>query len=321
MVKVEKIEKEKKTYKKHAKIKMKSHRYTRKQKRVITSQIFSVSKDDIIHDYEKLKQIGCDKKKAFSKTGNNFVNYFTLEERLQTVGNKGVSFYDVWNNRLALTKEYPYVQKVLDYYKKFYSTYPNIKVWKRIFDLYYGSITIFRPLQAMEIYCRFKPTSILDFTMGWGGRLVGACALGINSYMGIDNNMQLKKPYENMVKMLAPLSQTKVDLYFEDAVHFDYSKLKYDMVLTSPPYYNTEIYGNTNPMDREVWNTTFYEPLFKKTYQYLQKGGIYCLNLSREIYETAAKKVLGACKIKIPMKKFKRTTGTQKEEYIYVWHK
>uniref|UniRef100_A0A6C0LBJ2 site-specific DNA-methyltransferase (cytosine-N(4)-specific) n=1 Tax=viral metagenome TaxID=1070528 RepID=A0A6C0LBJ2_9ZZZZ len=319
MTKTKKIET--KTYKKHAKIKMNPHRYTRKQKRSITSQLFSVSKDDIIQDYKKLKQIGCDKKKAFSKTGNNFVNYFTLEERLQTVGNKGVSFYDVWKNRMTLTKEYPYVQKVLDYYEKSYSTYPTIKVWKRIFDLYYGSISIFRPLQAMEIYCRFQPTSILDFTMGWGGRLVGACALGINSYIGIDNNIQLKKPYENMVKMLAPLSQTKVKLYFKDAVNFDYSKLKYDMVLTSPPYYNTEIYRNTTPMSNEVWNATFYEPLFKKTYQNLQKGGVYCLNLSSEIYETAAKKILGACKTKIPMKKFKRTTGTQKEEYIYIWHK
>ena len=24
--------------------------------------------------------------------------------------------------------------------------------------------------------------------MGWGGRLVGACALGIQNYIGIDNN-------------------------------------------------------------------------------------------------------------------------------------
>jgi len=311
----------KRKYKKHEKINMNPHQYTRKQKRKIANQLFSTSSQKIIEEFEKLSSIGCDKSRTFGKIGNNVVNYFTLEERLETVGNKGVSFYDVWKNRGKISKQYPYVKKVLAYYEKNYNTYPEIKVWKRIYDLYYGSITIFRPLQAMEVFCRFKPTSVLDFTMGWGGRLVGACALDIEHYIGIDNNMNLKKPYEKMVKLLEPISKTKIQLLFEDALKIDYSKLKYDMVLTSPPYYNTEIYGNSAIIEKNKWNTEFYAPLFFETYKYLQSGGHYCLNISKEIYETIGKKVLGSCKIKIPMKKFKRTTGNQNDEYIYVWIK
>ena len=32
--------------------------------------------------------------------------------------------------------------------------------------------------------------------------------------------------------------------FFENAINFDYSKIKYDMVLTSPPYYFLEKYSN-----------------------------------------------------------------------------
>lgn len=312
----------KKKYQKHEKINMRPHNYTKKQKRKIAEQLFFTSKDQTLEDFKKLKEIGCDKSNSFGKVGNNVVNHFTHEERLSTIGNKGVSFYDVWKNRGKITQEYPYVKKVLVHYEKNYNTYPEIKVWKRIYDLYYGSVTIFRPLQAMEVFCRFKPTSILDFTMGWGGRLVGACALDIDHYIGIDNNMRLRTPYEKMVKMLKPLSKTKIELYFEDALKVDYSKFNYDMVLTSPPYYNLEFYGNEyKPMTKEEWNTEFYAPLFERTFKHLQPGGHYCLNISKEIYEKIGKSVLGACKMKIPMKKFKRTTGKPYDEYIYIWIK
>jgi len=309
-------------YQKHASINMKKHNYTRKQKKQIANQLFSLTKEEAISDFEKLKQIGCDTKKKFSKVGNNTVNYFTIEQRLETIGNKKWSFYDVWKNHAKIAREYPYVKKILAHYAKNYNTYPQIKIWKRIYDIYYGSITIFRPLQAMEIYCRFKPTSILDFTMGWGGRLVGACALGIQKYIGIDNNKQLQEPYRKMVSMLETVSQTKIELLFQDALNIDYSKMKYDMVLTSPPYYNLEFYGNKyEPKDKEEWNSTFYEPIIEKTYKYLQRGGYYCLNLPIEIYDNVAKKILGACRVKIQMKKFKRTTGRQYNEFIYVWKK
>ena len=52
---------------------------------------------------------------------------------------------------------------------KFYAqpNYPDIKVWWRIFNTYYGPINIFKPTIAMSVYCRYKSKSILDPTMGW----------------------------------------------------------------------------------------------------------------------------------------------------------
>jgi hypothetical protein len=44
------------------------------------------------------------------------------------------------------------------------------------------------PIVAMYIYNKFNPESILYMTMGWKGRLVGACVLDIEKYTGIQIN-------------------------------------------------------------------------------------------------------------------------------------
>jgi DNA modification methylase len=80
--------------------------------------------------------------------------------------------------------------------------------------------------------------------MGWGGRLVGACIAGVPKYIGIDTNRNLEAPYKNMCEQLKKLSPcTDAQLLFVDALTVDYSAFEYDMVFTSPPYYNKEIYG------------------------------------------------------------------------------
>ena len=196
----------------------------------------------------------------------------------------------------------------------------------RVFKLHCGSIGLFKPLTAMEIYSRFKPKSILDFTMGWGGRLVGACALDIPNYIGIDSNKQLKEPYQRMVKLLKQLgTKTKIKLMFKDALKVDYSKLDYDCVLTSPPYYNVEVYEGMKPKEDEEWEQEFYIPLFLETYKHLKKGGYYILNIPKDLYDNVCIELLGKADIKIPLKKkgHPKNSYTEKDhtEFMYVWRK
>ena len=42
---------------------------------------------------------------------------------------------------------------------------------------------------------------MLDPTAGWGGRMLGAWALGID-YTGVDTNTNMKIAYDNMMDML-----------------------------------------------------------------------------------------------------------------------
>lgn len=302
------------------KSKLKKNNYTMKQKRIISNQIYDITDSAVLDDFNKLKAIGCKKHSKLSQIGNKVVNKFTSIERLNTVGNKGINFYDVLFNKTTLKNEC-YVKKMINFYKKNNGKYPEMKVWFRLSNIYFSSVSVFKPLVAMDIYCKFKPTRILDFTMGWGGRLVGACALNIPNYIGIDYNKHLEYPYSQMTKFLTNHSDTKIDLLFQDALTVDYSKLEYDLVLTSPPYYNIESYGEHKQQSREDWNTKFYIPIFTKTFQHLKTGGYYCLNIPIDIYENIAMPILGKSNLQIPLPKAKRSKSESYKEFIYVWQK
>ena len=292
--------------------------YTQTQKNQLSKQIKDISYDEAVDSFMKLKEIGEDAgSKGISTIGNDVVDKFTFTQRLETIGNKKVNFFDIYYNRHKLTQ--PYIKNILEYYKTDIKK-ADIKIWFRIASVYFSSITIFRPLLAMSIYTKFKPTSILDFTMGWGGRLVGACALDIPKYIGIDNNKKLITPYKGLTKLLAERSNTDVDLYFTDAVKFDYSKIDYDFVLTSPPYYNIETYEGQVVKTKEEWDNEFYEPLFKKTYDGMKKG-YYCLNIPIELYDRVAVKLFGKPYKKIPLQKAQRGAKINYKEFIYVWVK
>jgi ribosomal protein S15P/S13E len=298
----------------------KKNTYTRKQKQNIADRIYEITETDVLDDFNKLKEIGCAYHKELSQIGNKVVNKYTLIERLNIYGHSKMNFYDVWKNKNTLRKVQS-IEKMVQYYKTNNPSYAEIKVWFRISNLYYSAISIFKPLIAMDIYCRYKPTAILDFTMGWGGRLVGACALDIPKYIGIDMNSNLKMPYQHLSKFLTKNSKTDIQLFFQDALTVDYSKLNYDLVLTSPPYYDVEVYGANQVKSKEKWNAEFYAPIFEMTFKYLKRGGHYCLNVPEEVYKSVAIKVLGKCTTKIPLPKSKRTAGEKYHEYIYVWAK
>jgi 16S rRNA G966 N2-methylase RsmD len=255
-----------------------------------------------------------------TRIGNKFVDFFTFRQRLETIGIKGFSYYEFIKDTDYHNKKY--IKNLLNYQKG-----EDIHVaLYRIFKLHAGSIGLFKPLTSMEIYTRFGVNSVLDFSMGWGGRLVGACALNVPSYIGIDINKSLKEPYQRMVKTLKRLkTTTKIKLIFKDALLVDYSSLDYDCVFTSPPYYNLEIYEGTRARTDDEWDTEFYIPIFKETYKYLKRNGYYILNISKKVYENVCLDLFGRANHKIPLKKKmhpkNRYTETDYTEFIYVWKK
>lgn len=298
----------------------KTNRYTLKQKHTISRQVYDISDDQVLADFNKLRKIGCTSHSKLSLVGNDVVNKFTSTERMNTRGYQGINYYDVLHNRRKLLKE-GYVKKMVRFYKQNRPEYPDLKMWFRLSNIYFSSVSIFKPLVAMDVYCRFKPKCILDFTMGWGGRLVGACALDIPKYIGIDSNKNLEQPYSSMKRFLNDHSSTEIDLRFEDALVVDYSKMTYDLVLTSPPYYNIEMYSDHKERTRIEWDNEFYKPLITKTFQHLQVGGHYCLNIPNDVYTNVVLGILGKPIHKIPLAKAKRSQNETYKEYIYVWKK
>jgi hypothetical protein len=293
-------------------------------KTTISKQIKMITLDQVNKEFRHLRLIGST---AYSmsprcRIGNNIVDYFTFTERLNTKGKYDINFFEFVTNINEFKKK-KFINNMLKYYedvKNKNKTKNEYVVLKEVYNICISAINIFRPLVAMEIYVKYKPKCILDFTCGWGGRLVGACALNIPNYIGIDINTNLVNPYLEMKDFFKNISETNVDIFFENAVDFDYSKIKYDMVLTSPPYYFLEKYpNNENYSSKTEMKNKFYIPVISNTYKYLQKGGYYCLNINKEIYEDICIGLLGIATDIIPFKKSKRQNDY--EEFIYIWHK
>ena len=295
--------------------------YTLSQKLRIMQEINPISSLELDAEFSKLKELKCKGAIAASAgvvLGNKIVDYFTFIERLATKGHVGVDFYTFWFNR-AHYRRLDYIQNMLKYYES--REISEIRKWKYIFNLYFSSISIFRPVMSMEVYCKFRPKiGVLDPTMGWGGRLVGACALDLPKYIGIDSNQKLDPLYREMSAFLQKTTKTKIELFFQDALTVDYSKLDYDMVFTSPPYYNIEVYSGMKEKTKEEWNTGFYKPLFERTWKSMRSPGYYCLNIPSEVYDSACVPILGKSWKKILLKKRGRGVNGY-EEYIYVWKK
>jgi site-specific DNA-adenine methylase len=204
-------------------------------------------------------------------------------------------------------------------------------VYKEIYNICISSINILRPLYCIEIYLKYKAKNVLNFCSGWGGTLVSACALNLNTYTGIDINTNLKIPYDNMISFLKNNSKTsilpdtsncltEVNMYYEDASLFDYTKINYDFVLSSPPYYFLEKYENNNYYSsKKEMNEKFYIPLFKNSYQGLSLGGTYVINICKEVYDNVLKPLLGDANKIIPYKKSKKQNNYV--EMVYIWFK
>jgi len=302
--------------------------FTDVEKEMISQNIKLISLNDAIEDFNKLKKIGNRfvendyNVSARCRTGNNTVDYFTFTERLNTKGKYDVNYFEFITN-IDEFKKKKFIANMLKYYedvKNKNKTKNNYIVLKEVYNICISAINIFRPLVAMEIYNKYKPNTVLDFTCGWGGRLVGACALNIPNYIGIDVNTNLTNSYLEMKSFFKNLSNTNIEIFFQDAINFDYSKITYDMVLTSPPYYFLEKYSNNVKYDsKNEMKNKFYIPVISNTYKHLQKGGYYCLNINKEIYQDICVGLLGQANDSIPLKKSKRQNNY--DEFIYVWYK
>lgn len=298
---------------------LKPAKYTPAQRNAIAEIIKPFDEEKTRVDFEALQRADLTKL-GLKRTGNRVVDAFTYTERLGTVGNKGIDFFTFMQNKDAFSQK-EYVKRMVAFCVSITSkSVPEIKCWLRTFTMYFGSVNIFKPLIAMKMYDLFRPTTVLDFTAGWGGRLVGACAMNIPYYIGIDSNVALRTPYRNMIKFLAPMTTTRPKMIFRDALAVDYSKYTYDMVLTSPPYYNIEVYSHmTARATKQIWDDEFYTPLFLATFAGLSKGGRYCLNVSEEIYNRVCVRVLGPAAAALTFDRTARPNAYK--EYIYIWQK
>ena len=281
-----------------------------------------ITAEDALEDYEKLKKYDVTNQ-PFSNVGNRAVDHFMFLKRKSTKLTKW-SHTDAWNDKEERKKIIDGCVKIENSRKSINTilTEDDMTDGKLIdcMNMRYGSLSQFKPVIAKYLYKKFDAKNVLDFTAGWGGRLLGAMCLDIN-YIGIDTNISIKDEYEKMIKFYP--SKSNVKMIWEKAETVDYSKLKYDFVFTSPPYINLEKYANMPTYDETDFFEEFLYPTIQNSYKHLPNNKWYCLNIPIDMYVKIRKdNVLKKETLRIPLNKYYRNgSGNKYVEYIYCWKK
>lgn len=293
-------------------------------KEYIANQIKPITLEEVNKEMDQLIKIGnnAHTMSPRSRIGNNIVDYFTFVQRLETKGKYDSNFFDFLQN-IEEFKKKKFIQTMILYYRDVKNKNGKKNkyiVLKEVYNICISAINIMRPLNCMEIYTTYKATSVLNFCVGWGGSLIAAAALNIDTFYGVEINNDLKSSYDKMVAYLETKSSTKMNIIFEDALQTNYEVMDYDLVFSSPPYYFLEKYPHNLKYDsKREMDEKFYKPLFLKTYNGLQKGGHYIINVCKEVYEKVLKVLFGEARECFPLKKSKRQNDYT--EMVYVWKK
>ena len=155
----------------------------------------------------------------------------------------------------------------------------------------------YRPTLAQQTYWflgkqQQPPKSspaILDFSAGWGDRLFAAC-VGQNKYIGLDPNINNRQVYDTIIRNHGTPTHQRVittgaEYLPDQTLKQNMSELgiqQFDLIATSPPYYDYEIYSDTAQsamgfIDAQRWLIFWLGQVIYKYIPFLRSGGYLAL--------------------------------------------
>lgn len=154
-----------------------------------------------------------------------------------------------------------------------------------------GSIQNFKPMNARAVWEHICPVfrgRVLDFSSGYGGRMMGAMTSNFRyHYTGIDPNT---RTYTGLVALGELINEcghgSGYEMYHLPSEDFDPEPGSYDAAFSSPPYFNLETYTDeeTQCMVRcsnlDAWFELYVTPTLKMLHRALADDGIYAVNIA-----------------------------------------
>lgn len=166
-------------------------------------------------------------------------------------------------------------------------THINEAMMRKTFKVSGGAQTVsnFRPSVARWVYDKYSGDGIVyDPCAGFGGRLLGAISSPrVKSYTGMDPSSKTMDGLERISKNLG--KGTEINLYRRGSENFKPNG-KFDLVFTSPPYYNTEKYSDEPTQSYikfptyEEWINGFLTPMIENSLSVLKDGGYFIINIA-----------------------------------------
>lgn len=281
----------------------------------------NITKEEVAKEWENFMKYDASQNKR-SFVGNPIIYHYFTKELIKTRYKGGATLEEEWAK--DSDKMWANVCKI-DRRKAFPPSPVDVFEKNR-------AITFFKPTIAKHIYTLFGATRVLDPCAGWGGRMLGAMALGIQ-YTGFDTNLNLHPIYKEMNELMYQSKQIPNMSGFKVPKMLDCSVLKYpnwlasfcgeapDLILTSPPYFNLEIYPHMSPWkDEKEFYGGFLVPMMYLCYGVLAKGGHMCINISPPMYKKLTEEYdFRLADEKIDFLQQMGQKSGKKVDYIYVW--
>jgi len=276
-----------------------------------------ITNDKVLKDYDNLVKFkGDTNPKKFC--GNKILYNYQFRNLLKCKREKGKTIEEIFDNEELKEKLW---RDTIKRNRRDKAPCPSPTDVYEANRINTGAIVFFKSSTAKYIYKKFQSKKVLDFTMGWGGRMLGAMASDVD-YIGIDTNTNLKEGYEKILEDIP--HKSNIQLIWKSCLDVDYSKLDYDLILTSPPYVNMELYENMKPFENDdIFYNELLIPTMDKAYKYMKDGGKMCINISPKMYKDLTEKYgYRLCDSKEDLRQqLGQNHAIKSQDYIYIWNK
>lgn len=185
--------------------------------------------------------------------------------------------------------------KRIDSKPKFYQgdDLENLRTWFRNNGGIAMKVANFSPNVARKVYERYMPkfnARIMDYSCGWGARLLGCLASNYNyEYVGIEPNSPLRNSLKEFSQFIADTlweGENKATIY-EGGSELFHPELEntVDLSFSSPPYFDLEVYTQEETQsivkfpEYQAWIDGYMKPTLENIYKYTKSGGYHIVNL------------------------------------------
>lgn len=226
---------------------------------------------DIKKEYENLKKDNVDINSITAqKTSKSNLIIKSRQYHLYDVkDHNGLNIEMNWNNE-GLIKAFKQLDK------------PNYTVNACISELLkkfkYSPVSVYSPIMTKRILEELGCRSVFDPCIGWGGRMVGTTCLDNGIYIGCEPCTTTYQGLERIKNDLDLSSQViLINKPVEEALDNELKDMKFECCLTSPPYYDLEIYSDEDTQSikkfntYELWLEKFIDPIIKYVTEHCTK--------------------------------------------------
>jgi len=247
-----------------------------------------LGKEDVEHEFRRLEGV-----RPTDVIHGHHVHASTLGLRLANSFHPQMWHIPAHGHALAPVDHFEDDATLWKLLKRAVRFWPDRRCWnaqcvRGVFRIYGGGrVANFRPTAARAIIARYSTSNetVLDFSAGFGGRLLGCLTLG-RHYIGIDPAVSQVAGLRRMVRALKHLSQSRssiIEACAEDLMP-QIETASVDLVFSSPPYFDLERYSRARSQSYrryetyDAWKHHFLRSVIEQSHRVLRPNGYVVIN-------------------------------------------